>query len=109
MAKRTLIQLIDDLDGLSPADETVSFSLDGVNYEIDLTADNAAAMREAFAMYVAHGDRVGGRKSTRAASASSSKEDNAAIRTWARGQGLSVSERGRISAEIRDAYAKAHA
>ena len=63
MAQQTLVRLVDDLDGkeLKPgAGETVSFSLDGVAYEIDLGAKNASALRKAFAPYIQAGRRVGG-------------------------------------------------
>ena len=92
MAKRVQVILEDDLDG-SPAAETVSFGLDGVNYEIDLSEANAAALRDAFASWVGHANRVGGRKSSTPAAA--------------RSQGHKVSDRGRISEEILAAYEKA--
>ena len=110
MAKRVQVILEDDLDG-SPAAETVSFGLDGVNYEIDLSEANAAALRDAFANWVGHANRVGGRKSSTPAAAKSGRarggRDLAAIREWARSQGHKVSDRGRISEEILAAYEKA--
>ena len=63
MAQRVKIILEDDLDG-STADETVTFGLDGVTYEIDLSAANAAKLRDDFASWVGHARRSGGRKST---------------------------------------------
>ena len=45
VAKRTVVVLEDDLDG-GPADETVTFALDGVSYEIDLSSSNAGRLRE---------------------------------------------------------------
>ena len=107
MAKKVTIQLVDDLDKSSPADETVSFSLDGVNYEIDLTEANASALREALARYIGHAERVSGRKATRAAG--SAKRSNVSdVREWARANGHQVSERGRIPADVQAAYDKAH-
>jgi hypothetical protein len=108
MAKRTITVLQDDLDG-SDATETVSFAVDGVSYEIDLNDDNAARLRDDFAVWTAHATRVGGRRRTASASSSSSKEDLDAIRTWARANGYEVADRGRISAKVKEAYAKAHA
>lgn len=61
MAKNTAVQVVDDLTG-EPADETVGFGLDGLAYEIDLSARNAAALREIFGPYVSRGRRTGGRK-----------------------------------------------
>lgn len=111
MAQKVQVILIDDVDG-GNADETVSFALDGVNYEIDLNAENAAALRDAFATWVGHARRVGGRtgRRTRTArpAANGSGPSNSEIREWARNNGYEVSDRGRISAEIRDAYTAAH-
>jgi hypothetical protein len=105
MAKRTQIILIDDLDG-SAADETVTFALDGVNYEIDLSSSNAARLRETFAPFAAVATRVGGRRKAGRRSGSDSGATD--IRAWALGQGMSVSTRGRVSAEVRAAYEAAH-
>ena len=106
MAKRTVTMLVDDLDG-SDASETISFSLDGVSYEIDVNEQNAAKLRDDFAVWTAHATRVGGRKRTSSA-ASAGKEDLDAIRTWARANGFEVADRGRISAKVKEAYANAH-
>jgi hypothetical protein len=108
MAKRTITVLVDDLDG-SDATETVSFAVDGVSYEIDLNADNAARLRDDFAVWTAHATRVGGRRRTAGGSSSAPKEDLDAIRSWARSNGYEVADRGRISAKVKEAYAKAHA
>lgn len=107
MARRTITMLVDDLDGSEGA-ETVSFAVDGVSYEIDLNESNAARLRDDFAVWTAHATRVGGRKRTASASSSSGKEDLDAIRAWARDNGFQVADRGRISAKVKEAYAKAH-
>ena len=57
MAQKHIVQLIDDLDGVE-AQETVSFSLDGTRYEIDLSADNAAELRDSLAVYIANARRA---------------------------------------------------
>ncbi len=110
MAKKVQVLLVDDIDKSSPADETVSFSLDGVSYEIDLTSDNAAKLRDELAVWIGHAERTGGRRATgRAASKGSGrKTDLSAVRAWARENGHQVSERGRISSEVQAAYDKAH-
>lgn len=110
MAKKVQVLLVDDVDKSSPADETVSFSLDGVSYEIDLTSDNAAKLRDDLAVWIGHAERTGGRRATgRAASKGSGrKTDLSAVRAWARENGHQVSERGRISSEVQAAYDKAH-
>jgi len=122
MATRTTVSLVDDLDGTAAA-ESVAFSLDGANYEIDLTDKNAKKLREAVANYVAHARRVDGARrvvATRGAKARPAKaarsgartapdrEQTAAIREWARAAGHTVSERGRLSAQVLDAFESAH-
>ena len=88
----------------------MSFSLDGVSYEIDLSTKNAAAFRDAFAQYVGTARKVGGRSGGRAGRRRSAGGDNrtAQIREWARANGHKVNERGRISATVVEAYDKAH-
>jgi hypothetical protein len=110
VAQRVEVVLVDDLDG-GQAEETVQFSLDGVSYEIDLNAANAAALRDAMALYVGHGRRVGGRRSSGRSSSrrSGGSPETAAIRAWAREQGLPVNERGRIPGDIVAQYESAHA
>jgi hypothetical protein len=106
MAQQVNVVLVDDLDG-SPAEETVTFGLDGITYEIDLNADNAARLRDSFAEWVGHGRRVAGarrRGSRTTTKRTSVGSDNATIREWARSNGYEVSERGRIKAEIVEAF-----
>lgn len=105
MAKQVQTILIDDIDG-SAAQETVTFSLDGANYEIDLNEEHAAALRESFAEWTAKARRVGrstGRRRTAAPAGDSRK-----IREWAKEQGMSVPERGRIPQSVREAYEAAN-
>ena len=106
MAQRVQVVLEDDLDG-GKAEETVSFALDGTSYEIDLSKKNAAKLRDSLAQYVGAGRRVSGRRSGGGRARSGrgrSGSDSADIRAWAKDNGYEVSERGRISAEIRAAY-----
>jgi hypothetical protein len=114
MAQRVNVVLVDDIDG-SEAAETVVFGLDGAQYEIDLSAANADKLREVLSLYVGHGRRAGGRKKAasggrQAASSSPSANGPSAadIRAWARENGWDVPERGRVSAEVREAYAAAN-
>lgn len=111
MAQRVQIILEDDYDG-GEADETVSFALDGAEYEIDLSSANASELRNALAPWLAHARKVGGRRRTRSAArtaSSDSGQSTSEIRAWALDNGMDVSSRGRISAEVREAYDKAHA
>jgi hypothetical protein len=101
MAQKVQVVLVDDLDGGS-ADETVTFGLDGSAYEIDLSSANAERLRNALAEFVGAGRRISGRKGRAPRAAANS--DAAAIRAWAKKNGHPVSERGRVSAEVRAAY-----
>ena len=112
MAQKVQVLLVDDLDG-GEASETVSFALDGSNYEIDLSGKNAEELRDAFAKYVGSARKAGrpvssaGRSSSRRSSGGSTSMDRdqaAAIRSWAKGKGLQVSDRGRIPATIIEQY-----
>jgi Lsr2 len=106
MAQKVHITLEDDLDG-GDAAETVAFGLDGRSYEIDLNAKNAKALRDALAKYVAAGRRAGGRNAgarRRTQVGTSARE----IRDWARSHGHKVPDRGRIPADIREAFEAAH-
>ncbi len=109
MAQKVQVILVDDVDGGS-ADETVSFALDGVGYEIDLSDANAAAFRESLARYVGLARRVGGRAAAGRGTARRKSGDNrtAQIREWARSNGQQVNERGRIPRTVVEAYEKAH-
>ncbi|QTE31537.1 histone-like nucleoid-structuring protein Lsr2 [Pengzhenrongella sicca] len=110
MAQKVQVLLVDDVDGVT-ADETVTFALDGISYEIDLTTDHAAELRAAFAHWVANARKTSGRtagRAPRAARQAGGSSDATKIREWARTNGYTVSERGRISAEIRAAYEAAN-
>lgn len=118
MATMTTVTMVDDIDG-SAATETVSFGLDGATYEIDLNDKNAKKLRDAVANYIAHARRVdggrrgGGRSRTGRGGRSRSRtapdrEQTAAIREWARSEGYEVSDRGRLSAAIVQAFEDAH-
>ncbi len=105
MAQQTTVTLTDDIDG-GKAAETVSFGLDGKVYEIDLSKKNAAALRKALADFTAAGRRV--RPSRAAAKAprpsSATSVDAKSIREWAVAQGISVSARGRVPADVVERY-----
>jgi hypothetical protein len=111
MAQKVQVLLVDDLDG-GEATETVSFALDGSAYEIDLSKKNADLLRDAFAKYVGAARKAGrsggssGRSSSRSRGGSTAmdRDQAAAIRSWAKKQGLKVSDRGRIPATIIEQY-----
>lgn len=99
--------LIDDLDG-SKANETVTFAIDGNAYEIDLSDDNAKKLREALDPFVSSARRAEAPRRRRGTQRSMSREKSAEIRSWAKAQGLPVSERGRIASSVVEQYERAH-
>jgi hypothetical protein len=102
MVSRVLIRREDDLDG-SEATETIQFGIDNVEYEIDLSADNAAKLRESVASYVDKARKVGGR--TRKASATVTPlVDTKAVRAWAQANGIELAKRGRIPTDVISQY-----
>ena len=121
MAQIREVRLVDDLDG-EAADETVEFGIDGKSYEIDLSKENASRLRDVLADFVSAARRAGGRRrgggsagtSTASGGAGTApkgrsaidREQNQAIREWARKRGMKVSDRGRIPAEVLEAYHK---
>ena len=108
MAKKLQVLLVDDIDG-DTAVETITFALDGNSYEIDLSAQNSAALREAMARYIGHARRAGRSKPlspirSGRTGARVDREQTSAIRDWARSNGHAVNDRGRIPASIVEAY-----
>jgi hypothetical protein len=112
MAQRVQVQLVDDLNG-EEAQETVRFGLDGSDYEIDLTTDNASELCSALSKYVDVARKAsGGRRGQggqRGNSTSRAKRDEVQkIRQWAQDNGHNPSSRGRVSQSIVDAYNEAN-
>lgn len=112
MAQRVQVILVDDLDG-GEATETVEFALDGVTYEVDLSDANAAQLRDSFAQWIGVARRSGGRRQTRRAgraggASGATRDELAKMREWGRENGFQVSDRGRVSRELQEAYAAAN-
>ena len=99
MATKVTVVLEDDLDG-GPAVETVRFAVGGADYEIDLNKKNAAAFRKKLAPFLEHARRAGRGARRRAGRSAAGREHGAAIRAWANEQGIPVSDRGRIPADV---------
>lgn len=111
MAQRVLIERIDDLDCTNEADETVHFGLDGAVYEMDLCAANAERLRDVFSAYITAGRKTGGTLRRRpgvtpplARNQPPRDTESAAIRVWARAQGIHVPLRGRVPLAVQEAY-----
>jgi hypothetical protein len=111
MAQQTTVILTDDIDG-TKAVETVSFGLDGKQYEIDLGSKNAKNLRKAVAAYIEAARKVSANRGSRATtkkSAPSDGADLAAIRAWAHENGILVAARGRVAASVKEQYLAANA
>lgn len=115
MAERVIRQLIDDIDGSEITEgggERVEFTFRGVEYQIDLSSANVVKFDKAVKPFVDAAMKVGGGRSARPKATSSngkaSKEQLSAIREWARKNGHDVSDRGRIKAEVVEAFEAAH-
>ena len=117
MARHTTVTVTDDLDGSANAKE-VTFGWDGAWWTIDLSAKNRASLEKALKPYLAKATKQagraagsGGRRRTGSSASSrrgGSRGDLAQVRAWARSNGHQVSDRGRISAAVQQAYDAAH-
>ena len=106
MVQRVTVEMTDDIDGTEAA-ETIAFHVGGTAFEIDLSEKNAEKMRQVFGRYIEHARRAtGGRRSGRLRR---DRHLSAAVREWAKQQGIQVSERGRIPASVVSQYEEAHA
>ena len=115
MARKVVVELVDDIDEtvFGEDGESIRYGLDGVEYQIDLKDEHATEFRQVLEYYIAHSTRVGGRKhrSDRPANLTTAKRprsETQKIRAWAIEQGYELSSRGRIPAEIEDAFHAAH-
>ena len=120
MARKTIVTLVDDLTGEQAQDiSTVEFAVDGVTYELDPTDDNSAKLRDALAPYASAGRKISGRRrggirpgrpsGAPGSAAGYNRETLKSIRTWAKDNGHSVSDRGRLSGEVLQAWQAAQA
>jgi hypothetical protein len=109
MAKQTTVTVTDDLDGSANAKE-VTFSLNGEAWTIDLSAKNRAALEKALKPYIAKATKQTRRpaSASRRSTGRAARKDLAAVREWAKNNGHQVSDRGRISATVQQAYDAAH-
>ncbi|QHE73744.1 Lsr2 family protein (plasmid) [Rhodococcus sp. ZPP] len=115
MARKTVVELVDDLDGSvieAGEGEHITFSVNGVDYEIDLKTKNAREFLKTMDFYIDHATKIGGQKRRATAQAGSARSRSRSqareVREWAAANGYQVSARGRIPAEIQDAFDAAH-
>jgi hypothetical protein len=106
MAQKVSVVLEDDLTG-GPAAQTIRFAFDGIGYEIDLNAKNAAAFGKQLAPYLEHARRAGRPQPRRPGRTAGSRQRSGDIRAWAKERGLAVSARGRIPASVVEQYTAA--
>ena len=106
MAQRTQILYVDDIDG-SEAASTVRFGLGGTDYEIDLSQEHADQLTKAVAPFIDAARKVSSSRRP-ARGARPARHDQSDVRAWARAQGLQVSDRGRIPADVLAKYEAAH-
>lgn len=109
MVRKVEVTFVDDFDG-KPADETISFALDGTSFEIDLSAKRADAMRTSLAPYITSARRLGRggvvapRRAHVAVPVRNDRAQNKAIREWAKRKKIALSDRGRIPQDIIKQY-----
>ncbi|MEU4342351.1 Lsr2 family protein [Nocardia sp. NPDC023852] len=112
MAQKTVVKHYDDISGdeidLNIVDKpTTIFSVDGVEYEIDLGAKNRDKFHKLLDPYITAARRVGGRRSVRRTAGPNDKNEAAAARQWAIGKGIAVPARGRVPQAVIDQYRQA--
>jgi hypothetical protein len=111
LVRKTVVQLVEDLDGTAltnGAAKTASFGVDGVSYEVDLSQAHVDELTGALAPCVAVARKISGRRSAAPMSGSkSAPAEPQKIRDWAGKNGHTVSSRGRVAAAVRDAYSAA--
>lgn len=115
MAMQTTVTFVDDIDGSTEGVEHYTFNWLGTDYEIDLAPKSAKKLVDVMNTYTDKATRVpkakagsGERGGPGSARMATSREELAGVRAWAREQGMEVSDRGRVSAAVKDAYHQAH-
>lgn len=108
MAQRIQTLFIDDIDG-GAAEGTVRFALDGTEYEIDLSGKHKAELTQTLEKYVTHARKVGGtaRRAPRGRRSGAAAIDSTKVREWAKENGYSIKDRGRVPAELVAKYQEA--
>ena len=120
MAQKTIVTLVDDLTGEEAENiSTVQFALDGVTYELDLSDENSTKLRDALSPYAKAGRKIGGRRRSgprpgqaiknTGGAAGYTRETLKSIREWAKKNGHNVRDRGRLPAEVLQAWQTAQA
>jgi len=103
VAKKTVVEWVDDIDGTA-ASETVTFTIDGSRYEIDLSEKNAAKLRKTMSGWIEASRRSSNRRTRTTQQPKSDSSESTKARKWAMDNGLDVGPRGRLRSEVIDAY-----
>lgn len=107
MAQRTQVLYLDDIDG-SEAEGTVRFKFDGTDYEIDLNKEHTDQFTSAIGPFIAAARKISASRRPARGGAGAARHNLADVRAWARGQGVKISDRGRIPADVLAQYQQAH-
>jgi hypothetical protein len=106
--KRTIIELIDDLDGTTPEATTITFGIDGKMYEIELGERNEVRLRKALAPFLEKARPVRQKRTPKKRTTGKrQRPEPAKVREWAAKNGVEVADKGRIPQEVMDQYAAA--
>lgn len=103
MASKITVTLTDDIDG-TPAESTVSFAYAGTAYEIDLNSKHLEGLEKALAPFIEAGRKAGRAGTPARSTRAKSDVDPKAVRAWATSNGIEISARGRIPADIVEKY-----
>lgn len=102
MARKSVVRFFDDVTGMevAPGDVCrVSFGVDGRSYVLELSPSSDAKFRETLAPWVSAATHV-----RPARKVSGPRRDLGAVRVWARENGYTVSDKGRVPKKVLDAY-----
>lgn len=103
MARKTIVEWVDDIDGTVAA-ETVTFTIDGSRYEVDLSDENAAKLRDVMSKWIEAGRRSGNRRPRGGNNPKQDPAESTRARKWAVDNGFDVGPRGRLRSDVLDAY-----
>lgn len=111
--QKTVVTKIDDLTGKEYDEgETVTFTVQGKTFEIDLNKRNASEFHKKMARYMEKGRKVRAEGRTHHADdgrkVRHAREYVHTVRAWAKENGFEVSDRGRVPLSVYAAYEKAN-
>ena len=84
------------------------FSIDGREYEIDLCMKHSERFDDAVGRFASHARKAAARLPRAKRRTAAHRKHSAEVRAWAKEQGLAVSERGRIPADVVSRFETTH-